>query len=163
MVRLEVGSITALLPLLPSPRHLRRPYSSPPTPPLSSRLSRNHAPPSPSRIVDICRAAALTPASHLLRVALSSAISKLSSFLSFSAIRSLVDDLFLSSKDHNSRSLSHAVVLFGQAGMHYDALCAFRSSPSCSSLNYLLFACILSKNHDRIIALIISWQLNPTM
>ncbi|PKA45651.1 Pentatricopeptide repeat-containing protein [Apostasia shenzhenica] len=104
----------------------------------------------PSRIVDICRAAALTSASHLDRVALSSAISKLSSSLCFSAIRSLVDDLLLSSKDHNPRFLSHAIVLFGQAGMLDDALRAFRSSPSCSSLNSLLFACILSKNHSEL-------------
>ncbi|PKA46728.1 Pentatricopeptide repeat-containing protein [Apostasia shenzhenica] len=82
--------------------------------------------------------AALTPASHLDRVALSSAISKLSSFLSFSDIRSRVDDLLLSSKDHN------------QAGMHDDALGAFRSSLSCSSLNYLLFASILCKNHSEL-------------
>ncbi|PKA45752.1 Pentatricopeptide repeat-containing protein [Apostasia shenzhenica] len=140
----------ASLPPLPSQRHLRRPYSSPQTPPLSSRLSRNHAPPSRSRIIDICRAAALSSATHLDRVALSSDISKLSSFHSFSAIRSLVDDLFLSSKDHNPCSISHAIVLFGQAGIHDDALRAFRSSPSCSSLNYLLFASILSKNHSEL-------------
>lgn len=104
----------------------------------------------PSRIVDICRAAALTPSSHLDRNALSSAISKLSSSQSFSSIRSLVDDLLLSSKDPNPRFLSHAIVLFGHAGMIDDALRAFRSLPSPRSLNALLFACVSSNNHSEL-------------
>ncbi|KAH0458673.1 hypothetical protein IEQ34_011487 [Dendrobium chrysotoxum] len=104
----------------------------------------------PSRIVDICRAAALTPSSHLDRNAFSSAISKLSSSQSFSSIRSLVDDLLLSSKNPNPRFVSHAIVLFGHAGMHDDALRAFRSLPSPRSLNALLFACIISNNHSEL-------------
>ncbi|KAK8968367.1 Pentatricopeptide repeat-containing protein [Platanthera guangdongensis] len=98
----------------------------------------------PSRIVDICRAAALTPDSHLDRTALSSAVTKLSSSQSFSSIRSLVDDLLL------PRHLSHAIVLFAQAGMLDDSLRAFRTSPSQRSLNALLFACIVSNNHSQL-------------
>ncbi|XP_020577417.1 pentatricopeptide repeat-containing protein At1g61870, mitochondrial [Phalaenopsis equestris] len=104
----------------------------------------------PSRIVDICRAAALTPTSHLDRNAFSSAISKLSSSQSFSSIRTLIDDLLLSSKNPNPRFLSHAIVLFGHAGMLDDALRAFRSLPSPRSLNALLFACIISNNHSEL-------------
>lgn len=101
------------------------------------------------RIVAICRAAALSPSSHLDRHALSLAVSSLSASRSFDHLRSLLHSLLLS--PHSPpRHLSHAIVLFGQAGLLDDALRTFRSHPDLPSLNALLFACILSRNHDRV-------------
>nr|CAD1841069.1 unnamed protein product [Ananas comosus var. bracteatus] len=101
------------------------------------------------RIVAICRAAALSPSSHLDRHALSLAVSSLSASRSFDHLRSLLHSLLLS--PHSPpRHLPHAIVLFGQAGLLDDALRTFRSHPDLPSLNALLFACILSRNHDRV-------------
>ncbi|WOK99751.1 hypothetical protein Cni_G08463 [Canna indica] len=100
----------------------------------------------PSRIVDICRAAALSPSSsHVDRVALSTAVSALADSRSFSQVRSLLDSL-------PSSALPHSIVLYGQAGMLEDAIRAFRECkfPSARSLNSLLFACILAGRHDEV-------------
>ncbi|URE10577.1 PPR repeat [Musa troglodytarum] len=100
----------------------------------------------PSRIIDICRAAALSPSlSHLDRVALSNAVSVLADSRSFSHVRSLLDSLPRS-------DLPHSIVLFGQAGMLEDAIRTFRGSNSSSvrTLNALLFACILAGRHDEV-------------
>lgn len=100
----------------------------------------------PGRIVDICRSAALSPSlSHLDRVALSTAVSTLAKSKSFSQVRAVLDSLPPS-------SLSHSIVLFGQAGMLEDAIRTFRESksPSTRSLNALLFACILAGRHDEV-------------
>ncbi|XP_074590733.1 pentatricopeptide repeat-containing protein At1g11630, mitochondrial-like [Curcuma longa] len=98
----------------------------------------------PSRIVDICRAASLCPsASHLDRLALSDAISALAKSQSFTEVHSILDSL-------PPASLPHAIVLFGQAGLHDDAIRAFEKSPSVRTLNALLFACIVSRRHEEV-------------
>ncbi|XP_074587872.1 pentatricopeptide repeat-containing protein At1g11630, mitochondrial-like [Curcuma longa] len=98
----------------------------------------------PSRIVDICRAVSLRPSSsHLHRLALSDAISTLAKSGSFTEVRSILDSL-------PSASLPNAIALFGQAGLHDDALRAFQKSPSTRALNALLFACIVGRRHDEV-------------
>uniref|UniRef100_A0A1D1YJY4 Pentatricopeptide repeat-containing protein At1g61870, mitochondrial n=1 Tax=Anthurium amnicola TaxID=1678845 RepID=A0A1D1YJY4_9ARAE len=108
----------------------------------------------PARIVDICHAAALTPDSHLDRIAFSLAVSSLAASASFSFIRSLLDGLLASRPDlQNQRFRAHAIVLFGQAGMLDDAIRVFKDSrdpPTVRSLNALLFACVLAKKHDEV-------------
>ncbi|XXG73151.1 hypothetical protein AAC387_Pa07g2118 [Persea americana] len=110
----------------------------------------------PDRILDICRSASLTPVSHLDRIAFSIAVSKLSRSQSFTAISSYLDDLKSRPDLRNDRFLSHAVVLYGQAGMLDHALRTFREFDdlgvprSTKSLNALLFACILAKKHDEV-------------
>ncbi|EHA8589686.1 pentatricopeptide repeat-containing protein, mitochondrial [Cocos nucifera] len=107
----------------------------------------------PARIVEICRAADLTPASPLDRTALSIAASKLAASGSFAALRSYLDGFLTPRPDISSDRLrSHAIVLFGQAGMFDDAVRTFKTSdsPSVRSLNALLFACILAKKHDEV-------------
>ncbi|XP_058093640.1 small ribosomal subunit protein mS86 (rPPR1) [Magnolia sinica] len=115
----------------------------------------------PNRIVDIARAASLTPASHLDRIALSITVSKLSktqSSASATALRSFLDE-FTSRPDLQSeRSLSHAIVLYGQAGMLDEAIHTFQRLEelgvrcrTAGSLNALLFACQLNKDYGELI------------
>ncbi|KAJ6842584.1 putative pentatricopeptide repeat-containing protein, mitochondrial [Iris pallida] len=103
----------------------------------------------PERILSICRSADLHPSSHLDRHSLSLAITNLSKTNSTSSIQTLVSSLLLQRRD--AKSLSHAIVLFGQAGMLDSALSAFTSSPpSTKNLNSLLFAAILAKDHPSV-------------
>ncbi|KAG0494566.1 hypothetical protein HPP92_005560 [Vanilla planifolia] len=99
----------------------------------------------PSRILDLCHSASLSPDHHLGRSALSAAVSSLAASPNhLPAVRSLVAPLVMS-----KRHVPHAISLFGLAGLLDDAAEAFRSSPSLFSLNALLFACILSNNHKQ--------------
>ncbi|KAK9133455.1 hypothetical protein Scep_012983 [Stephania cephalantha] len=108
----------------------------------------------PERIVDICRAASLSPDLHLDRICFSLAISSLSRSKSFHAVRSLLD---LLKSPHLRPLLSHSIVLFGQAGLLPDAIDTFRRCfddlrvpRSPKSLNALLFACVLAKDYDQL-------------
>lgn len=111
--------------------------------PSSSSSAAGAAIADPSRILSICSAASLSPSSHLDRVALSSAVSHLSS--SPSSVRSLISDLLLSSP--SDRHVSHAIVLFGQARLLDDALATFHRHPSLPFLNSLLLAAVLAGDH----------------
>ncbi|XP_010267684.1 PREDICTED: pentatricopeptide repeat-containing protein At1g61870, mitochondrial [Nelumbo nucifera] len=110
----------------------------------------------PERIIDICRAASLTPELHLDRIAFSIAISKLTESNSFEGIRSFLEELKTRSDLKNERFLSHAIVLYGQAGMLDHAIRTFKQMDemgiprSTKSLNALLFACIVAKKHDEV-------------
>ncbi|KAK7245843.1 hypothetical protein RIF29_40695 [Crotalaria pallida] len=108
----------------------------------------------PERILDICRAASLTPDLHLDRVAFSLAVSKLSSANHFDFIRRFLDDLIKTRPDlRNERFLSHAIVLFGQSTMLDHSIRTFLQFDdlgiprSVKSLNSLLFAAIAAKNY----------------
>ncbi|KAK9151814.1 hypothetical protein Syun_010123 [Stephania yunnanensis] len=134
------------VPLSPPPHHrhhrhdgaLRRQFSSILSPdstdPLTSKqktrlaLSLLKHESNPERIVDICRAASLSPDLHLDRICFSLAISSLSRSKSFHA-----------------------------AGLLPDAIDTFRRSfddlrlpRSPKSLNSLLFACVLAKDYDQL-------------
>ncbi|KAJ1428751.1 Tetratricopeptide-like helical domain superfamily [Sesbania bispinosa] len=113
----------------------------------------------PERILEICRAASLTPDSHLDRVAFSAAVSKLSAANRFDAIRQFLDEELINSRPdlRNERFLSHAIVLYGQANMLPHALRTFTRmrddlniSPSVKSLNSLLFAALIAKNYKEV-------------
>lgn len=111
---------------------------------------------SPSRIVEICRAAALTPESRLDRISYSVAISSLSKWKNFDGIRQFLEE----SKDRpdlrNERYLCHAMVLYGQAGMIQEAIDTFKQIEelgvrrTVKSLNALLFSCILAKDFKEL-------------
>ncbi|XP_042519058.1 pentatricopeptide repeat-containing protein At1g61870, mitochondrial-like [Macadamia integrifolia] len=111
---------------------------------------------SPERILDICRSASLTPELHLDRVVFSVAVSKLTESKSFDFIRSYLDELKTRPDLRNERYMSHAIVLYGQAGMLDQAIDTFKQmdelgiSRSAKSLNALLFACIVGKKYDEV-------------
>ncbi|XP_047317157.1 pentatricopeptide repeat-containing protein At1g61870, mitochondrial-like [Impatiens glandulifera] len=109
----------------------------------------------PDRILEICRAASLSPDSHLDRISFSVAISKLAASNYSDGIRSYLEELKTKRPDlRNERFLSHAIVLYGQAGMIESAINTFEHmkdfdvSPSVRSLNALLFSCIVAKKYD---------------
>lgn len=98
----------------------------------------------PDQILSICRAAALSPSTHIDRSALSMAVNKLSSSQSITPLRSLISSLLLPS------SPPHAIVYFAQGGLLEDAISTFKAHPSTRSLNSLLLACIIAKRHSEI-------------
>ncbi|XP_043693915.1 pentatricopeptide repeat-containing protein At1g61870, mitochondrial-like [Telopea speciosissima] len=110
----------------------------------------------PERILDICRAASLTPEVHLDRVAFSLAVSKLSESKSFEFIRSYLDELKSRPDLQNERFMAHAIVLYGQSGMLDHAIRTFKEMDelgfprSAKTLNALLFACILAKKYEEV-------------
>ncbi|KAK8921834.1 Pentatricopeptide repeat-containing protein [Platanthera zijinensis] len=117
----------------------------------------------PSRILTLCLSAALSPDHHLGRAALSVAVVSLSSSSDHPlSTRSLLNPLI-----HSDHHLPHAIALLGLAGLLDDALAAFRSSPSLRSLNALLYACILSNNHDLAGQFFrdfpVSYRINPNI
>ncbi|KAG5578750.1 hypothetical protein H5410_049377 [Solanum commersonii] len=107
----------------------------------------------PQRILDICRAAALTPESHLDRIAYSKAISKLKDLNHFSGIRSFLQESTTRPDLKSERFISHFIVLYGQAGLLDDAKRTFEEMEKMGiqrterTLNALLFACVLAKNY----------------
>ncbi|KAF1895441.1 hypothetical protein Lal_00044091 [Lupinus albus] len=110
----------------------------------------------PERILDICRAASLTPDTHLDRVAFSIAISKLTAANHFDGIRRFIDELKTRPDLRNERFISHAIALFGQASMLDHAIRTFKETEdlnvnrSVKSLNSLLFAAIAAKNYKEV-------------
>lgn len=110
----------------------------------------------PERILEICRAASLTPVTHIDRVAFSVAISKLSKFNHFEGIRQFLEELKTRPDLRNERYVSHAIFLYGQADMLDHAIRSFKEMDelgirrSVRSLNALLFACILAKDYEEV-------------
>ncbi|XP_028767804.1 pentatricopeptide repeat-containing protein At1g61870, mitochondrial-like [Neltuma alba] len=110
----------------------------------------------PERILEICRAASLTPLTHIDRVTFSHAISKLSKFNHFEGIRQFLEELKTRPDLRNERYVSHAIVLYGQADMLDHAIRSFKEMDqlgirrSAKSLNALLFAGILAKNYKEV-------------
>ncbi|KAJ0082884.1 hypothetical protein Patl1_11091 [Pistacia atlantica] len=111
----------------------------------------------PERILDICRAASLTPDSHLDRIALSNAISKLSRANHFNGIAQFLEELKARPDlRRNERFICHSIVLYGQANMMDHAVRTFKEmenngvSHSVKSLNALIFACILAKDYKEV-------------
>ncbi|XP_057433433.1 pentatricopeptide repeat-containing protein At1g61870, mitochondrial [Lotus japonicus] len=122
----------------------------------------------PERILDICRAASLTPDFHLDRIALSVAISKLKDGNHFSTIDQFLRDLPTSRPDlHNERFLSQSIVLYGQARMLPNAVTAFtrmrdefQITPSVKSLNALLFAALIAKDYKEVSRIYLDFPKN---
>ncbi|XVF40678.1 hypothetical protein PTKIN_Ptkin01aG0133800 [Pterospermum kingtungense] len=107
----------------------------------------------PDRILEICRAASLTPVNHLDRIAFSVAISKLSRGKHFHSIDTYLHELRFRPDLQNERFASHSLILYGQAQMLNHALKAFDDfyneglCRSPKSLNALLVAAILAKDY----------------
>ncbi|KAK9056389.1 hypothetical protein SSX86_027479 [Deinandra increscens subsp. villosa] len=133
------------------------------TTPLSSKeksraaLSLLKTEKNPQRIIEICRAASLTPDSHLDRLAFSIAISKLSDLKYFEGIRDFIEELLETRPDlNNEKFIAHAIVYYGQAGLLDNAFQLFdkmsqRGIPqNTKSLNALLFSCMLAKKYDDV-------------
>ncbi|KAI3765197.1 hypothetical protein L2E82_15225 [Cichorium intybus] len=111
----------------------------------------------PERIIEICRAASLTPESHLDRVAFSMAISKLTELNYFEGIRNFIDELLKTRPDLNSEKfICNAITYYGQAGLLTNAFQLFDKMPqlgavqNAKSLNALLFSCMLAKKYDEV-------------
>ncbi|KAG8365408.1 hypothetical protein BUALT_Bualt18G0101800 [Buddleja alternifolia] len=110
----------------------------------------------PERILDICRAAALTPQSHLDRVAYSTAISKLKQSNYYDGIRAFINDSLARPDLQSERFISHFIVLYGQAGLVNDAVKLFDEMPkmgvesSVKALNSLLFSCVLGGEYGEM-------------
>ncbi|KAI9124073.1 hypothetical protein K1719_005373 [Acacia pycnantha] len=110
----------------------------------------------PERILEICRAASLTPVTHIDRVTFSLAVSKLSKFSHFEGIRQFLEELKTRPDLRNERYVSHAIVLYGQAYMLDHAIRSFKEMEelgihrSVKSFNALLFAGILAKNFKEV-------------
>ncbi|KAH9606685.1 hypothetical protein KSS87_014894 [Heliosperma pusillum] len=108
----------------------------------------------PEKILNICRAAALTPESHLDRIAFSVAISKLSKSNYFEGIRVYLEELKNRPDLRNERFVSHSIILYGQAGMIHNGITTFEQMEqmgirrTVKSFNALLFSCILAKKYD---------------
>ncbi|OMO76720.1 hypothetical protein CCACVL1_15467 [Corchorus capsularis] len=107
----------------------------------------------PDRILEICRAASLTPASRLDRINFTVAISKLSEGNHFQAIDTFLHELRSRPDLQNERFASHTLILYGQAKMLNNAVTAFDEfykeglCRSSKSLNALVLAGILAKDH----------------
>ncbi|XP_015885253.3 small ribosomal subunit protein mS86 (rPPR1) [Ziziphus jujuba] len=155
-----------------SRRHFSTILSPNSTTPLSSKektraaLSLLKTEENPNRIVEICKAASLTPESHLDRIALSVAINKLSKSNHFEAIREFIDDLKSRPDLRTERFASHSIVLYGQANMIDHAVLAFKQcrdlgvSHSVKMLNSLIFACILAKNYKEVNRIFLEFPKN---
>ncbi|PIA27497.1 hypothetical protein AQUCO_07700047v1 [Aquilegia coerulea] len=110
----------------------------------------------PEKVLDICRAASLTPEFHLDRIAFSVAIQNLTKSQSFECIRSFLEELKTRPDLKNDRFLSHSMILYGQAGMIDNAIKTFREmgemgiAPSTKTLNALLHACVIAKKYKEV-------------
>ncbi|KAL5730823.1 hypothetical protein ACHQM5_003614 [Ranunculus cassubicifolius] len=110
----------------------------------------------PEKILDICRAAALTPELSLDRAVFSFAISSLTKSQSFESIREYLEELKQRPDLQNERSLAHYMVLYGQAGMLDHAIRTFKEmgdlgiSPTSMSLNSLLLASVIARKYDEV-------------
>ncbi|XWS15594.1 hypothetical protein CRYUN_Cryun34aG0014200 [Craigia yunnanensis] len=110
----------------------------------------------PDRILEICRAASLTPVYHLDRMSFSVAISKLSEGNHFQSIDTFLRELRYRPDLRNERCASHCLILYGQAKMLNHALTAlddFYNEGLChsaKSLNALLVAAILAKDYKEV-------------
>ncbi|KAI5656812.1 hypothetical protein M9H77_25605 [Catharanthus roseus] len=104
----------------------------------------------PQRIIEICRAASLTPESHIDRVAYTKAISKLKELNYFNGIRDFLEESKARPDMKSERFISHIIVLYGRAGMVSDAVKTFEEmhemgiQRSAYTLNALLYSCRLA-------------------
>ncbi|KAL5716140.1 hypothetical protein ACHQM5_017869 [Ranunculus cassubicifolius] len=110
----------------------------------------------PEKILDICRAAALTPELNLDRAVFSFAISSLTKSQSFESIREYLEELKQRPDLQNEKCLAHYMVLYGEAGMLDHAIRTFKEmgdlgiSPTSKSLNSLLLASVIAKKYDDV-------------
>ncbi|KAL4563067.1 hypothetical protein LXL04_027098 [Taraxacum kok-saghyz] len=111
----------------------------------------------PERIIDICRAASLTPESHLDRIAFSIAISKLADLNYLDGIRDFIEELLKTRPDlNNEKFISHAIIYYGQAGLLdnafqlFDQMSQLGVPQNAKSLNALLFSCMVAKQYNEV-------------
>ncbi|KAF2585666.1 hypothetical protein F2Q70_00036510 [Brassica cretica] len=109
----------------------------------------------PDRILEICRAASLTPDCHIDRLAFSAAVQNLTENKHFSAVTNLLDGLLENRPDlKTERFAAHAIVLYAQANMLDHSLRVFSDlekleiQRTVKSLNALLFACLVAKDYN---------------
>ncbi|KAJ4703161.1 Pentatricopeptide repeat-containing protein [Melia azedarach] len=111
----------------------------------------------PEKILEICRAAALTPEIHLDRIVFSLAISKLSQANHFNGISQFLEDLKTRPDlRRDDRFICHSIVLYGQANMVDHAIRTFKEMDkhgfphSVRALNALLFALTVAKDYKEV-------------
>ncbi|XP_017649659.1 pentatricopeptide repeat-containing protein At1g61870, mitochondrial-like [Gossypium arboreum] len=119
-------------------------------------LSRLKSEQDPDCILEICRAARLTPSSHIGRIALSVAISKLCEGNHFQSIDTFLQELRSRPDLQNNRFASHSLILYGQAKMLNRAVTVFDEFynegffRSTKSLNALLVAGLIAKDYVEV-------------
>ncbi|KAL2244910.1 pentatricopeptide repeat-containing protein At1g61870, mitochondrial-like [Sesamum indicum] len=110
----------------------------------------------PERVVDICRSTALSPESHLDRLAYSRAISKLKESNNYEGIRAFIKDSIKQLTCRSERFVSYFLVLYGQGGLVKDAVKLFDEMPemgierNVKTLNSLLTSCILAGEYGEM-------------
>lgn len=105
----------------------------------------------PERILDICRCSSFNPGSHLDRIALAVAVSKLSEANHTNGISQFLEELETQPDLYKNESvISHSIVLYGRANMTEHAVGTFEEMDkqglphSVNAFNALLFAFILA-------------------
>nr|GEW52407.1 hypothetical protein [Tanacetum cinerariifolium] len=111
----------------------------------------------PEKIIQICKAASLTPDSHLDRLAFSLAITKLKNLNYYQGIRNFIDESLKSRPDLVSdKFVCDAIVGYGKSRLIDDAHQLFHTLPelglryNVKCLNSLLFSCMLAKRYDEV-------------
>ncbi|CAA0825176.1 Pentatricopeptide repeat-containing protein -mitochondrial [Striga hermonthica] len=148
--------------------HIHRPFSSSSIlspdskTPLTSKekskaaLSLLQVEKNPERILDICRAAALTPEIQLDRVAYSLAVTKLRDSNYYEGIRGLFSESLARPDYKSDRFISYFITLYGKAGLVKDAIKLFEEMPamgvphSVKALNSLILACIIAQDYGEM-------------
>ncbi|XP_074270111.1 pentatricopeptide repeat-containing protein At1g11630, mitochondrial-like [Silene latifolia] len=108
----------------------------------------------PEKILNICRAAALTPKFHLDRRVFSLAISKLSKSNYFESIQGFLEELKNRPDLQNESFVLYSIVLYGQAGMISTGITTFEQMEhmgiprTVKAFNALLFSCIVARKYD---------------
>ncbi|KAL7088710.1 hypothetical protein ACP275_13G144300 [Erythranthe tilingii] len=126
----------------------------------------------PDRILDICRSAALTPESHLDRIAYSKIVSKLRES-NYPGIGDFIKESMDQIACKSERVLAHFIVLYGHARLAKDAVNLFDEMPALGverdvkTLNSLLFACDLAGEYSEMRRVYLEfprkYQLEPNL
>lgn len=117
----------------------------------------------PEKILEICRAAALTPESHHDRRAFSIAINKLSEANYFNGISQYLEELKTRPDLQNERFHAHSIILYGQANMTEQAVRTFKEMDkhglrhSVRAFNALLLALTIAKDYKEVKRLFIEF------
>ncbi|KAK4439323.1 Pentatricopeptide repeat-containing protein, mitochondrial [Sesamum alatum] len=110
----------------------------------------------PERVIDVCRSTALSPESHLDRIAYSRTISKLRESNNYQGIRAFIKDSINQLTCRSERFISHFIVLYGRGGLVDDAVKLFDEMPdmgierNVKTLNSLLTSCILAGEYGEM-------------
>ncbi|CAN6458091.1 unnamed protein product [Victoria cruziana] len=110
----------------------------------------------PDRVVEIARAAFLSSESHLDRISLSIAVSKLAASRSFDTLHKFLEEQKNRPDCRDERFVNKVMILYGKSGMLRESIRTFEHMDKLGlrrtvrSLNALLSAAVASKNHKEV-------------